>query len=50
MMGGNEAYTKTSNIEVVVNKIIIVVFVFEVLCAIGSAVYCYFRCVQNIAF
>lgn len=33
-----------------VNRMIIVVFAFEVLCAIGSAVYCYFRCVQNIAF
>jgi magnesium-transporting ATPase (P-type) len=50
MMGGNEASTKTSNIEVMVNKMIIVVFIFEVLCSLGSAVFCYFRCVQNIAF
>jgi hypothetical protein len=28
MMGGNKAGTKTSNIEVLVNKMIIVVFIF----------------------
>ena len=50
MMGGNDGATKTSNIEVMVNKMIIVVFIFEVLCSIGSAIFCYFKCLQNIAF
>jgi len=27
---------------------IIVVFAFEVLCAIGSAIYCYFQCLKDI--
>lgn len=50
MMGGTEAYTKTSNIEKMVNKMIIVVFIFEVLCSFGSAAYCYIQCLNNIPF
>ena len=50
MMGGNEPFTKTSNIEKMVNKMIIVVFIFELLCSIGSAVYCYFMCLKNLPF
>lgn len=50
MMNGSQPYTKTSNIEVLVNKLIIAVFVFEVLCALGSAFYCYFSCIGNISF
>lgn len=44
MMNGSSPSTKTSNIEKKVNNVILLIFAFEVLCSLGSAIYGYFGC------
>jgi len=50
MMNGSQPFTKTSNIERTLNKYILSILVFEILCAAGSAIYCYFSCTQTYLF
>jgi magnesium-transporting ATPase (P-type) len=50
MMNGCEPKTKTSAIEQKVNNVILIIFAFEVLCSLGSAIYGYFSCKNNYKF
>lgn len=50
MMNSSNPVTKTSNIESQVNNIILIVFAFEALCCVGSAIYGYFECRSNLTF
>lgn len=50
MMNGCQPTTKTSAIEQKVNNVILLIFVFEVLCSLGSAIYGYFGCQSNYNF
>ena len=44
MKNGCSASTKSSNIEKKVNKIILLILLFELLCCAGSAIFCYIEC------
>ena len=46
MMNSSKPFNKTSNIERTVNKYIIAIMFFEILCSFGSAGYCYYGCIQ----
>lgn len=50
MMNSSNPITKSSNIEQIVNNIILIVFAFELLCCAGSAIYGYFGCKSNLTF
>ena len=47
MMNGSEPTPKSSNIEQLVNRLILIVFAFEILCCAGGALYGYFGCEAN---
>jgi phospholipid-translocating ATPase len=44
MMNSSEPFTKASNIETMVNRIILVIFAFELLCSLGTAIFGLFEC------
>lgn len=50
MQNGCNAAPKTSNIERKVNKIIVLIIFFELLCCACSTVYCYVTCLQTTVF
>lgn len=50
MKNGCAATSKVSNIEEKVNKIILFVLLFEVLCCAFSAIFCYIECLNYNAF
>jgi magnesium-transporting ATPase (P-type) len=50
MMNSSQPFTKISNIERKVNNLILLILLFEILCAFGSAIYCYFGCINYFAF
>ena len=50
MMNGCEPKTKTSAIEQKVNSVILIIFAFEVICSLISAIYGYFSCKSNYNF
>ena len=50
MMNSSNPFTKTSNIEKQVNKIILIIFVFELLSSFGSALFGFFMCQSNYNF
>jgi magnesium-transporting ATPase (P-type) len=50
MMNGSSPFSKTSNIERMVNNIILAIFAFELFCSFSSALYGYFMCKNHINF
>jgi magnesium-transporting ATPase (P-type) len=50
MMNGSQPHTKISNIERKVNKFIINILIFEILCSFFSAGYCYYGCHRKYTF
>lgn len=50
MKNGSKPFTKISNIEKKVNNIILLIMLFELLCTLGSSVFCYIGCVNDYAF
>lgn len=42
MRNGAKPFTKISKIESIVNKLILAILVFQLLCCVGSAIFCYF--------
>jgi magnesium-transporting ATPase (P-type) len=50
MMNSSTPFNKTSNIEKTVNKYIIAIMIFEILCSFASAGYCYYGCVKFYSF
>ena len=50
MMNSSDPFTKASNIEKMVNQIILIIFAFELFCSFGSGIYGLFMCRSNYSF